>query len=106
MLGKEILEKGLASMANRPSLEKQRVLFTEAVKGVLPPRDQADRTCLYRVGKFLQERCEKGQSDETAIWREVLGMAESIAESKKAGKIRNSWAVFMSVMRKEFGYGT
>lgn len=100
------LVKGGSVVSEVYSIEKRRVVFVEVLKGVLPTRNQSDRTCLYRVGKFLVKRCDDGRSDETAVFREVLGWAESIAADKKAGTVRNGWAVFMSMMRKELGYGS
>lgn len=87
-------------IAKEQPLESRALNFERALKIVIPPRDQSDRTSFRRIAGWLKEGCEAGRFHEHVIFRRVLDFA---VEASGPGS-RNPAAVFTSILKKELGY--
>lgn len=74
--------------------------FYETLVETLPVRTVSDRTCFRRVTSWLRGKVESG-SLRPEVFHEVLLYAR---EARLPG-VRNPNACFMSILRKELGYG-
>jgi len=81
-------------------VEAKALVFGRALKIVIPPRDQSDRTAFRNLTGWIKGKCESGQFDEQSIFRVVLDYA---LEASGPGS-KNPAAVFMSILKKELGY--
>ena len=86
---------------SRPRPDKdshiRALAFNEALKGIIKPRNQSDRTCFHNVTNWLIEGCAASEFNEQIFGR-VLDYA------KEANQGRNPAAVFMALIKKELGY--
>ena len=81
--------------------EKTRILhFERALKILIPPKNQSDRTNLKRVVRWVNVKCENG----TFEINECLSRIIDYALEASGPDCRNSAAVFMSILKKELGY--
>ena len=91
-------------MEPQSTLESAKMAFQMEFRRILRPKDQSDRTTLAKITKWLGEQCKAGRFDEDIIFERVLEMAREMEAGAKARTIRNPWAVFLSVVKKELGY--
>ena len=93
------LERSGISLTLAGSLEERQLAFERALKVVIPPKDQSDRTSFRRISNWLAEGCRKGGFDEHSIFRRVLDFALEASGPES----RNPAAVFTSILKKELG---
>jgi len=86
------------SFSSSNSVRVRSLTFHEALVNLIRPRNQSDRTCFRNVANWLVEGCARGKFNER-IFERVLDYA------KEASKGRKPAAVFMSLLKKELGYG-
>jgi hypothetical protein len=85
----------------REGPDHQRIDHLEkALKIVIPPRSQSDRTCYRRIAKWIRKKCETGRFNLDEILSRVIDYA---LESTSPGA-KNPPAVFMSILKKELNY--
>lgn len=96
---KRMREKDL-DLTVAETIEEKSLMFQRALKIIIPPRNQSDRTCFRAVNKWLVAQCEAGEFDADIIFRRILDFA---LEASGPGS-RNPAAVFMSILKKELGY--
>lgn len=83
------------------TLDKQALLFHEKLTQIIRPRNQSDRTCFRRITNWIQRRiAEQRMAPET--FDKVLGFAIEAAGPDS----RNPAAVFMKILKDEYGYGS
>lgn len=82
------------------TIEEKALVFERALKIVIKPRNQSDRTCFRDLTSWLSAQCNSGQLDGDTVFRRVLDFA---LEASGPGS-RNPAAVFMSILKKELGY--
>ena len=86
----------------REGPDSQRIAhFEKALKIVLPPRSQSDRTCFRNIAKWISKKYESGifyNLDE--IFSRIIDYA---LEATSPGA-KNPPAVFMSILKKELNY--
>lgn len=92
-------EVGL-DLVTAETLDAKALIFERALKILIKPKDQSDRTSFRNVIKFLKEGCGNGKFDESSIFRRVL----DFALESTGPRVKNPAAVFMSIMKKELGY--
>jgi len=92
-------------MNPKVSIEKRKMYFEGCFKEILRARDQSDRTSLIRITRWLGEQCEAGKLDEEIVFGQVLNWAREVAVGETKREVRNPWAVLMSILKKELGYG-
>jgi hypothetical protein len=83
------------------SLESRANSFERALKIVIPPRTQSDRTSWRNIRNWLVDGCRSEKFREHAIFKRVLDFA--LEASGPASK--NPAAVFTYIMKKELNYG-
>jgi hypothetical protein len=81
------------------SLRKEQLAFDMALREVIVPKNQSDRTSFRNISNWLVERCQAGIYDE-GIFRRVLGYAVEAAGPSS----RNPAAVFTAILKKELDY--
>ena len=72
----------------------------KALKIVIPPKSQSDRTCLRKVTEWLLNKCESGKFNIEEVLSRVIDYA---LEATSPGAM-NPAAVFMSILKKELNY--
>ncbi len=82
------------------TIEQQVLMFHEKLVAIIPPRDQSDRTSFNRISNLLLRKI-KDKEFQPEILEKVLRYAQEAA----GPDCRNPAAVFMSIMKKELGYG-
>jgi len=82
-----------------PSMTSRLMAFDGALRMVIRPRNQSDRTAFRNIGKWLAQKIQDDQFD-IKIFRKVLEFADEAAK----GKSRNPAAVFTSILKRELGY--
>jgi len=82
------------------TIEAKALVFERALKIVIKPRNQSDRTCFRDLTNWLSAECNRGAFDSDTIFRRILDFA---LEASGPGS-RNPAAVFMSILKKELGY--
>jgi len=82
------------------TIEEKALVFERALKIVIRPIDQSDRTCFRNVTNWLKDGCEAGRFDINSIFRRVLDFA---LEASGPGSKKPA-AVFMTILKKELGY--
>jgi uncharacterized protein YdaU (DUF1376 family) len=87
--------KPFSSFTN--SARSRSIVFHEALRTLLKPRSQSDRTCFRNVTNWLIVEITKGKFNED-IFARVLDYAR---ESENA---RNPAAMFMALLKKELNY--
>jgi hypothetical protein len=92
-------EQGLDLNAVRTAEEKALV-FERALKIVIKPKTQSDRTGFRNITNWLRDECKAGYLDTDTVFRRVLDFA---LEASGPGS-KNPAAVFMSILKKELGY--
>lgn len=85
------------SLSSTNSVRTRSLHFYEALRGIIIPRSQSDRTCFQNITKWIVEGCARARFNEN-IFDLVLDYAK---ESQKA---RNPAACFMALLKKELGY--
>lgn len=73
--------------------------FYEVLCQVIKPKDQSDRTCFRNIAKWATIQIE--QKKYTS---ELYTIIISFAREAVSPKSRNHAAVFVSILKKEFGY--
>ena len=81
------------------SLRKEQLAFDMALRKVIVPKNQSDRTSFRNLSNWLVERCQAGIYDE-GIFRRVLGYAVEAAGPSS----RNPAAVFTAILKQELKY--
>jgi hypothetical protein len=85
----------------REGTDYQRIRNLEkALKIVLPPRSQSDRTCFRRIAEWLSEKCSSGLFNLDEMLPRIIDYA---LEATSPGAL-NPPAVFMSILKKELKY--
>lgn len=98
-LRKEMEKRGI-NLVDAGCLEEKQLAFERALKIVIPPKDQSDRTSFRNINNWLVEGCRNNKFNEHVIFRRVLDFGlEASAPSS-----RNPVAVFTSIFKKELGY--
>lgn len=100
-LRKEMEKRGI-NLVDAGCLEEKQLAFERALalKIVIPPKDQSDRTSFRNISNWLAEGCRNNKFNEHVIFRRVLDFGlEASAPSS-----RNPAAVFTSILKKELGY--
>jgi hypothetical protein len=82
------------------TLNQRTAHLEKALRIVLPPKDQSDRTCFRKVAAWLGEKC----SAELFNPDEVLPRVIDFALEASSPGANNSHAVFMSILKKELNY--
>lgn len=82
------------------TIEQQVLMFHEKLITIIPPRDQSDRTSFNRISNWLLRRIQ-----DKVFQPEVLEKVLRYAQEASGPDSRNPAAVFMSIMKKELGYG-
>jgi len=94
------MEKRGINLVDAGCLEEKQLAFERALKIVIPPKDQSDRTSFRNISNWLAERCRNNKFNEHVIFRRVLDFGlEASAPSS-----RNPATVFTSILKKELGY--
>ncbi len=86
-------------VSNSPSVHDMGLAFHESLLAVLKIRNGGDRTGFHKVTKWLVREVQAKRL-EPSVFKELLLYAR---EASLPG-VRNPNAVFMSVLKKEFGY--
>jgi uncharacterized protein YdaU (DUF1376 family) len=81
------------------SLETSRLHFDQALRQIIRPLSQSDRTSFHNIGNWFVVNIHAGKFNE-GIFQRVL---EYAAEAAK-GRSRNPAAVFTSILKRELGY--
>ncbi len=77
---------------------RKELLFNQALKSIIPPKTQSDRSCFNNITRWLYERILDGHfSDE--VFSVVLDYAKEAAAARG-----NHAAIFVSIVKKELGY--
>jgi uncharacterized protein YdaU (DUF1376 family) len=71
--------------------------FSDALAGIIRPRNQSDRTCFKNITNWLMTGCATGRFNY-GIFERVLSYA------KESAGCRNPAAVFVSLLKKELNY--
>jgi hypothetical protein len=96
---REIMRAERLSVREGP--DHQRIShFEKALKIVLPPRNQSDRTCFRNIAKWISEKYENGSFGLDELFSRIIDYA---LESTSPGA-KNPPAVFMSILKKELNY--
>lgn len=82
------------------TIEKKALVFERALKLVIRPKNQSDRTCFRDLTNWLLVKCNAGVLDGDTVFRRILDFA---IEASGPGS-KNPAAVFMSIIKKELGY--
>lgn len=98
-LVRQMKEAGLDLNAVK-TIEEKALVFERALKIVIRPVDQSDRTCFRNIVKWLTDECEAGRLNPNSIFRRVLDFA---LEASGPGSKKPA-AVFMTILKKELGY--
>jgi len=98
-LVKKMREQGLDLNAAE-TVEEKTLVFERALKIVIKPRNQSDRTSFRNIANWLRDGCKAGSLDTNSIFRRVLDFA---IEASGPGS-KNPAAVFMTILKKELGY--
>jgi hypothetical protein len=88
------------SNSHSASAHTLALAFYETLVETLPVKTVSDRTCFRRVTSWLRARVQSGALPPE-VFQEVLLYAR---EASLPG-VRNPNACFMSILRKELGYG-
>jgi len=96
---RKMREQGL-DLNEAETIEKKALVFERALKIVIKPRNQSDRTCFRDLTNWLSAECNAGDLDGDTVFRRVLDFA---LEASGPGS-RNPAAVFMSILKKELEY--
>lgn len=83
------------------TLDAKRIAFGRALRLVIKPRNQSDRTSFRKIERWLVENCESGVFDYENIFRRVLDFALEASGPES----RNPAAVFTHILKKELNYG-
>ncbi len=98
-LVKKMKEAGLDLNAAE-TIEEKALVFERALKIVIKPKDQSDRTSFRNIRNFLKDGCETERFHTNSIFRRVLDFA---LEASGPG-VKNHAAVFTTILKKELGY--
>ena len=94
-------QSSAVSTSVRPRPDKdtqiQALHFNEALKSIINPRNQSDRTCFCNITSWLMAGCATGKFNE-----QIFGRALDYAKEASLG--RNPAAVFISLLKKELDY--
>jgi len=82
------------------TIEQQVLMFHEKLITIIPPRDQSDRTSFRRISNLLLRKIK-----DKEFQPEILEKVLRFAQEATMPDCRNPAAVFMSIMKKELGYG-
>ena len=94
------MQKAGIDLVQAGSLSEKSLAFERALRIVIPPRDQSDRTSFRRLTNWLYDGCASGVFDEHVIFRRVLDFALEASGPSS----RNPAAVFTTIIKKELGY--
>ncbi len=87
-------------LAGAATLQEKQFAFDKALKILIRPRNQSDRTSFRKISRWLVESCQVGRFDENIIFRRVIDFALEASGPES----RNPAAVFTSILKKELGY--
>ena len=96
--------KGASSISQLTAsitFQTETMSLTERLRSILPPRNQSDKTCLANVARWFYAQKAAGKFDES-IRCKLLEHATRCANSSASRPA----ALFMSILKKEFNYGT
>ena len=96
---RDIMRAEQLSVKDGPDYLRIKQLET-ALKIVIPPRSQSDRTCYRRIAEWIQEKCDAGKFNIDEMLSRVIDYA---LEATSPGA-KNPPAVFMSILKKELNY--
>jgi len=97
----KLMRENDIDLLNADSIEAIRIAFGRALRLVIKPRNQSDRTSFRKIEKWLVKGCKSGRFDENSIFRRVLDFALEASGPES----RNPAAVFTFILKKELGYG-
>jgi len=98
MLRSRMIDKGLTV---REGTITQRIAhFEKALKIIIPPKNQSDRTCFRNIANWMLEKCccEIFNPDE------CLSRVIDFAIEASGPESKNPHAVFISILKKELKY--
>ncbi len=81
-------------------LKHQAFEFIEALREIIRPRNQSDRTTFRRLSEFLTDGIKSGKYTEA-----IFGLVLEFAKEAAGPTSRNPAAVFVTILKGEIGYG-
>jgi len=82
------------------TIEQQVLMFHEKLITIIRPRNQSDRTGFSRISNWLLRKIQ-----DKEFQPEILETVLRYAQEAAGPDSRNPAAVFMSIMKRELGYG-
>jgi hypothetical protein len=95
-----LAREAICKIDHSKTIEQQVLMFHEKLITIIRPRSQSDRTGFGRISNWLLRRIQ-----DKVFQPEVLEMVLRFAQEAAGPDCRNPAAVFMSIMKKELGYG-
>jgi len=96
----EKLRRAGINLKQGSTSQKGRML-NRALRVLLPPKDISDGTCWKNITKWAVTVANKEGNSEHELFSRIIDYA---VEATGPG-VRNPAAVFVSIMKKELGYG-
>ncbi|MCP4612864.1 MAG: hypothetical protein GY845_29575 [Planctomycetes bacterium] len=94
--------KNNLSFLDQVTLESKLITFERVIRHVIKPKDVSDRTTIRNISKWIKRQCETGKQNENEIFRRLVDyMIEASGPA-----CRNPMAVFITILKKELGYGS
>lgn len=81
------------------TLRKQTLAFYQTVIGIIPPKNQSDRTSFRNIAEWAATQIKDGEHDDE-LFHQIIVYASEAAQPTS----HNPAAVFMSILKKELGY--
>lgn len=97
----EYMRKNNIDLISADNLDAKRIVFSRALRFIIKPRNQSDRTSFRNIEKWLVENCESGRFDMNNIFCRVIDFALEASGPES----RNPAAVFTHILKKELKYG-
>jgi hypothetical protein len=82
------------------SISQRTAHLEKALRLILPPKNQSDRTCFRKVATWLGQKCSNDLFNPDEVLPRVIDFA---LEASSPGA-NNCHAVFMSILKKELNY--
>ena len=89
------------SFLDEVPLEQKIHTLERVMRYVIKPKDKSDRTTQRRIAEWVKMKIEIKQMGEIELFRR---MVDYLLESTSEG-VRNPMAVFITILKKEHGYG-
>ena len=91
--------RGLQVVGNIPREDKERNMV-KTLFIIIPPQNVSDRTSFKNAVRFFADKARSCGEEPDSIFRILVDFALEASGPKS----RNPAAVFMSILKKEFGY--